>query len=133
MREPRWITRAIVEAIHLDQIREHGGLPGIRDESALEAALARPMHKWFYDSSVSITECAAAYAFGIARSHPFYDGNKRTAFLAAAVFLFINGWQLDADEADVVRIVMGLAAGKIPERAFAVWLKELSRKVRSNP
>lgn len=128
MKEPRWISRAIVEAIHLDQIREHGGLPGIRDENAVEAAFARPVHKWSYNESATIHDCAAAYAFGIARNHPFSDGNKRTAFATAATFLLINGWQFDADEVDVVRIVLGLAAGEISERRLGNWLEKHSRK-----
>lgn len=114
-------------------MREHGGLPGIRDENSLEAALARPLHKWSYNKLASIHDCAAAYAFAIARNHPFADGNKRTAFIAAAVFLQVNGWQFQASEAEVVRSVLSLAAGEISERRFAEWLKTNSGKVQTRP
>ncbi len=79
MGEPRWVERLIVEAVHLDQLREHGGLPGLRDENTLEAALARPRHKWAYGST-DLATLAAAYGYGLVTSHPYRDGNKRTAF-----------------------------------------------------
>ena len=91
MREPRWVPRLVLEAVHLDQLREHGGRPGLRDEHALESALARPRQKWSYEPASDLAALAAAYAFGIARNHPFIDGNKRAAFLAMMVFLGLNG------------------------------------------
>ena len=79
MREPRWVPRLVVDSVHVDQLREHGGLPGVRDENALEAALARPRQKWNYEPESDLSVLAAAYAFGVAKAHPFNDGNKRTA------------------------------------------------------
>lgn len=124
MRTPRWVPRLVVEAVHLDQLREHGGMPGVRDENALEAALARPQQKWNYEPSADLATLAAAYAFGLARSHPFNDGNKRSAFLAAVVFLGLNGKDLDATELDVVQTVTALAAGTLSEDSLAGWIRE---------
>ena len=92
----------VVDAIHLDQIREHGGLAGIRDENALEAALARPRQKRNYEPGTSIPTLAAAYGFGLSRAHPYRDGNKRVAFVVMVVFLELNGWRFAATEAEVV-------------------------------
>ncbi len=118
------MPRLVVEAVHLDQLREHGGMPGVRDENALEAALARPQQKWNYEPSADLATLAAAYAFGLARSHPFNDGNKRSAFLAAVVFLGLNGKDLDATELDVVQTVTALAAGTLSEDSLAGWIRE---------
>lgn len=124
MREPRWVPRLVVEAAHLDQLREHGGLPGLRDESALEAALARPRQQWHYNSSVDLSSLAAAYAFGLARAHPFLDGNKRSAFITMVVFLGLNGNALDASETDVVQVMTAVAAGSLKEEDLAGWVRE---------
>lgn len=123
MREPRWVPRLVVDAAHLDQLRAHGGLPGIRDENALEAALARPRQKWTYDSSVDLATLAAAYAFGVARAHPFNDGNKRMAFLTMVIFLGLNGKDLDASETEVVQAMVALAAGSLKEPQLAEWVR----------
>jgi len=112
----------VVEAVHLDQLREHGGMPGIRDEHALEAALARPRQKWAYDTTCDLATLAAAYAFGIARSHPFHDGNKRMAFLTMAIFLELNGVRFGAPEGEVVEMMVGLAAGKVSEGRIIAWI-----------
>lgn len=114
----------MLEAVHLDQLREHGGLPGIRDENALEAALARPQQKHHYEADSDLATLAAAYAFGLTKAHPFNDGNKRIAFLAAMIFLGLNGKDLDATEAEVVQVVTALAAGSLTEPALATWLRE---------
>lgn len=124
MTTPRWVPRLVLDAAHLDQLREHGGLPGIRDEHALEAALARPQQKHHYEPNSDLATLAAAYAFGIATTHPFNDGNKRAAFLAAMIFLGLNGKDLDATEAEVVQVVTALAAGSLTEAALATWLRE---------
>src|SRR5436309_4901048 len=100
MREPRWVPRLVLEAVHVDQLREHGGLPGLRDENALESALARPRQKWAYDEDADLALLAAAYGFGIASNHPYRDGNKRVAFLAMAVFLGLNGYEIEATETE---------------------------------
>lgn len=123
MREPRWVPRLVVDAVHVDQLREHGGLPGLRDENALEAALARPRQKWHYDSEVDLATLAAAYAFGLSSAHPFNDGNKRIAFLTAVVFLDLNGKDLAAGEAEVVQVMTALAAGTLNEAELATWFR----------
>lgn len=112
--------------MHLDQLREHGGLPGLRDENALESALARPANKWAYGDEPSVFELAAAYGFAIARNHPFSDGNKRTAFMAMYVFLGVNGWEIVAGEPEAVAIVLDLAGGKMNEAALTRWLEQNS-------
>jgi len=128
--EPRWVDRIVVDAIHLDQIREHGGLAGLRDENALEAALARPRQKWHYEPKSSIIELAAAYGFGLSRGHPYRDGNKRVAFVAMVVFLELNGWRLTAKETEAVEAMVALAAGSLSESELAVWLGEHCKKTR---
>jgi len=121
-REPRWLTRLVLDAVHDDQLREHGGLPGLRDENALESALARPRQKWAYDRERDVAVLAAAYAFGLVRNHPYRDGNKRVGFLAMATFLGINEYELDVSEADVVATIVSLAAGHLSERELADWV-----------
>ena len=85
--EPRWLSRVVVDAIHSDQLREHGGLPGVRDENALESALARPQQKWQYGQTTDVRDLAAAYGFGFVKNHPYRDGNKRIGFLAIGMSL----------------------------------------------
>lgn len=131
MATPRWVPRLVLEAVHLDQLREHGGLPGIRDENALEAALARAQQKHHYDPASDLATLAAAYAYGLATAHPFNDGNKRTAFLAAMIFLGLNGKDLEATEEEVVKVVTALAAGSLTEPALAKWIRD--RLVRFKP
>lgn len=131
MAAPRWVPRLVLEAVHLDQLREHGGLPGIRDADALEAALARPQQKHHYEPDADLATLAAAYAFGLSKAHPFHDGNKRVAFLAAMIFLGLNGKDLDATEAEVVQVMTALAAGSLGESALATWMRE--RLVRYRP
>lgn len=123
MAAPRWVPRLVVEATHLDQLREHGGLPGLRDDDALEAALARPQHKAHYEPDSDLGTLAAAYAFAIVKGHPFHDGNKRIAFLTAMIFLGLNGKELDATEAEVVQVMTALAAGTLTETALAAWMR----------
>jgi death on curing protein len=126
--EPRWLTLAVVMAIHEAQIAEHGGSLGIRDAGLLESALARPRNQHVYDEAANLTTLAAAYAFGIAKNHPFVDGNKRTAWVVCATFLEINGSEVTADQSDVVGTVLGLAAGDVHEAAFTAWLDRNRRK-----
>ncbi len=118
------MPRVVVEAIHFDQVREHGGIPGLRDEDLLEAALARPRHKWTYKRRPDLASLAAAYGFGIARNHPFRDGNKRVAFVTMVVFLGLNGLEFSADEAEVVTIIRSLAAGETTEGDLARWIRD---------
>jgi len=123
MAEPRWVPRVVVEAVHYDQIREHGGVPGLRDEDALEAALARPRHKWTYKRRPDLASLAAAYGYGLARNHAFRDGNKRIAFLTMVVFLGLNGHELVADQTDVVTVMLHTAGGHLSEGQLAKWLR----------
>ena len=130
MREPRWVPRLVIDAVHLDQLREHGGLPGVRDENGLEAALARARQKWHYDSDTDLASLAAAYAFGVIKAHAFNDGNKRIAFLSAVIFLGMNGKDLDATETEVVQVTIALAGGTLTEAQLATWIRDrLSRLV----
>lgn len=130
MKEPRWVSRLVVEAIHFDQLREHGGLTGLRDDNALEAALARPQQKWNYEEGSDLPSLAAAYAFGLSRNHPFRDGNKRVSFVVMAVFLELNGVRLVADDTAVVTAMVALAAGQLDESALAEWVRENSKRAR---
>jgi death-on-curing protein len=120
--EPRWLTRVVVDAIHADQLRQHGGLAGVRDDNVLESALARARQKWSYDER-DIAVLAAAYGFGLARNHPYRDGNKRIAFLALATFLGINGYALETTDADVVTTMLMLADGSLGEERLAEWIR----------
>ena len=121
--EPRWLPRLVIDAIHHDMLTTHGGLPGLRDESLLESALARPKQILAYSAEADIATLAAAYAYGLARNHPFNDGNKRVAFMAMAVFAELNGLEFDAPEAEVVDVMLGLAAGELEEVQLADWLR----------
>lgn len=130
MREPKWVERIVVDAIHLDQIREHGGLAGVRDENALEAALARPRQKWHYEPKSDLATLGAAYGFGLSRSHPYRDGNKRVSFVLMAVFLELNGWRFVAEEPAVVQAMVALAEGSLTENDLAEWIRQNSTKSR---
>ena len=123
MSGPKWLFREAVEVMHREQLAEHGGLPCLKDENALEAALARPLHKAAYGES-DVLALAAAYLYGIVRNHPFSDGNKRTGFLAAFTFLYINGLLIDADQASVVAFVLAVAAGEIDEEGATRFLSD---------
>lgn len=122
-REPLWVSRVVLDAVHLDMLRNHGGMPGLRDENALESALARPRQRWAYGRKVDLASLTAAYGFGLARSHPYRDGNKRIAFLAMAVFLGLSGYEIEAPEADVVTVMIKLAAGRLPEAKLTQWIR----------
>jgi death-on-curing protein len=109
--------------MHLDQLRVHGGLLGIRDENVLESALARPQQRWHYDKDVDLPGLAAAYGYGLAMNHPYRDGNKRIAFMALATFVLVNGLELDATEPDVVTVMLSLASGRLTEGDLAGWIR----------
>lgn len=131
-REPRWVDGLVVEAVQHDLIREHGGMPGLRDEHALEAALNRPRQRHAYRPQADLAELAAAYGHGLARGHPFHDGNKRIAFVTMAVFLELNGVTLTPTEAEVVAAMLALAAGELTEDGLAAWVRSRSGgKVRN--
>ncbi len=125
--EPKWVDRLVVDAVHLDLVREHGGMQGVRDEDALKAALARPRQRLAYGEAPDTAELAAAYAFGLVRDHPYHDGNKRIAFVTMAVFLGLNDKRIDATEEDIVAVMLELAAGTLTEDAFAEWVRIHSR------
>lgn len=123
MSEPFWLTRRIIIAIHDEQLAIHGGASGLRDEGMLESALDRPRNKWSYESA-DLPELAAAYAFGIARNHPFVDGNKRTSLLALYTFLGVNGVDFLVPEAEAAAIILSLAAGEVSEESLARWIRD---------
>ena len=120
----------MVDAIQSDQLREHGGLPGIRDENVLESALARPQQKWHYAEQPDIATLAAGYGFGLVRNHPYRDGNKRIGFLAMVTLLGMNGYNLEASDADVVTEMLALADGRVSEEELADWLRRHGGKRR---
>lgn len=120
----------VVDAIHSDQLREHGGLPGPRDENMLESALARPRQKWHYGEATDLPVLAAAYAFGLVNDHPYRDGNKRIGFLAMVTFLEINGYTFEASDADVVTTFLALAAGDLSEDQLTDWIDKHARRSR---
>lgn len=122
-REPQWLSRIVVDAIHHDQLREHGGLPGVRDENVPESALARAQQKWHYLPTADVPVLAAAYAYGLVKNHPYRDGNKRIGFLAMVTFLEINGHQLEATDAEVVSEFVALAEGSVSEDELADWIR----------
>lgn len=121
MTEPIWLDKRIALAMHETLIREYGGNGGVRDEGLLESALARPQNQAAYGDP-TLAEMAAAYAFGIARNHPFVDGNKRTALMAAYAFLRMNGLRLTAPEVEAATVIRDLAAGEIGESELAAWI-----------
>jgi death-on-curing protein len=127
--EPRWVDSLVVEAVHLDLVRAHGGLPGLRDEHALEASLARARQRRAYDDAADVAALAAEYGFGLARNHPFHDGNKRVAFVTMGVFLGLNGYEMEAPEADVVTVMLNLAGGELSQDEMAEWIRSHLKKL----
>ena len=127
MKQPEWVLRETVLALHERLLAEFGGLSGLRDAGMLESALNRPLHRFHYGKS-TLCDLAAAYAFGIVRNHPFLDGNKRIGFTTAVVFLEINGLEFIAEEADATLQTLALAAHELDQNGYAKWLKANSRK-----
>ena len=123
MNEPEWLDIELVFDFHAEQLALFGGADGIRDRGLLESALARPINKFAYGET-ELAALAAAYGFGIARNHPFIDGNKRTALASMIVFLGLNGIDLDATQEEATAIILGLAAGEIPEEILANWIAD---------
>jgi death on curing protein len=118
-----WIQTSVLYAVHGEQLAEHGGASGIRDESLFESALARPQNLAVYENP-DIAALAASYGYGIARNHPFVDGNKRTGFVAVELFLNLNGFELNATDEACVLTMLDVAAGQITEDAFADWIRK---------
>ena len=120
LQEPRWITYEQAIAIHGRQLRRFGGAPGLRDEAMLRSTIERPIN----ESPYELAKRAAAYAFGLAKNHPFVDGNKRFAFLAMMVFLRTNGVRFAPDPAHATKIIMALAAGEVSEASLTRWIRD---------
>lgn len=123
MDDPHWLPRTVVDAVHDDQVRQHGGLAGIRDEGAIESALPRPKHLQTYGDDPDAARLAAAYGAGLAYNHGYRDGNRRTAFLAMYVFLRRNGYRIEAEQAAVVDLMRAVAQGNCEEDELAAWLR----------
>jgi len=126
MTEVRWLTRRMVEAFHAESLARFGGAGGIRDVGLLESALGRPRNRAAFEDDASIFSLATDYCFGLVRNHPFVDGNKRAGLLAARVFLALNGYRFEPEEAMTVEIIRGLAAGTVTEATIMRWLSENS-------
>ncbi|WID98109.1 type II toxin-antitoxin system death-on-curing family toxin [Bosea vestrisii] len=123
MSEPFWLTPDVVADIHSEQLALFGGPDGIRDRGLLESALARPINRFAYGET-DMAALAAAYAFGIAKNHPFIDGNKRVALLALIIFLRLNGIEFAPSEADAAAIILALAAGEVEEEGLTRWIRD---------
>ena len=121
-----WIERSVILAVHEEQLAEHGGAVGLRDEGLFDSALARPLHLDAYGTP-DFADLAAAYGLGLAKNHAFIDGNKRTAFVAVELFLALNGYELEADDPQCVLTMLDVAAGEMDEAAFAAWIRANSR------
>ncbi len=124
MTEPVWLLRSAVLAVHRLMIARFGGADGIRDEGLLDSALARPRNIFEYEDGNALPRLAAAYAAGIVQNHPFVDGNKRTAFMAAYMFLGRNGLKIISDEVSATTMTLSLASSDIDEAAYAIWLEQ---------
>ena len=120
---PAWIDKRALLLLHKESLAQFGGAGGLRDEGLLDSALARPVNKFAYEGCKDLAVLAAAYGFGLARNHPFVDGNKRAAFLAVGVFLAMNGHRLTAKPVDAIEAILALAAGSLDEAHFAGWIK----------
>jgi death on curing protein len=131
MKEPQWVSRRVLLLAHTESIAEHGGLVGIRDEGLLDSALARPRNQFAYRKKCDLADLAAAYAFGLSQNHPFRDGNKRIAFLAAGLFLELNGIELTSEPIVETTTFLSLAAGALSERALARWIRDNTRPIRA--
>jgi death-on-curing protein len=119
--EPRWVSKRAVLALHSEEITEHGGAEGIRDENLLDSALAKPLNVFAYADEPDLFSLAASYASGIARNHAFVDGNKRTSLVISTLFLNLNGWDFEARKEDVLSTFLHLADGSLGEAEFTAW------------
>ena len=123
MNQWKWVNRQVLLLLHDESLAEHGGASGLRDEGLFESALARPFNRALYEQA-DIASLAASYGVGLAKNHPFVDGNKRAAFLAIGLFLAMNGYRLQASQADATLTVMDVAAGVMEESDFAQWIRD---------
>ena len=124
MSEPVWVRRDVLELLHSQTIAEHGGADGLRDEGLLESALARPQNLFHYENVEDVARLAANYTFGLAKNHAFIDGNKRIAFIAAGVFLRLNGYRLTSDQAQATLVMLSVAAGSFGEDELSGWIRK---------
>lgn len=122
MNEPRWVKRAWVDAWHFEELKHFGGQHGVRDQGAIESAIVRPRNKWVYDGVRELPLLAASLGYGLIQNHGYIDGNKRVGFVAMGIFLELNGYALETDEADVVRTMLAVAAGTMSEDEFGDWV-----------
>jgi death-on-curing protein len=122
MSEPVWVRRDVLELLHSQTIAEHGGADGFRDEGLFESALAHAQNLYHYEKVSDVARLAASYGYGLSKNHAFIDGNKRIAFIAAGVFLRLNGYRLTADQAQATLVMLSVAAGSFSEDALADWL-----------
>jgi death on curing protein len=129
VKKPKWLTTAIVTAIHDEAIFEFGGLAGVRDVGLLESALDRPRNRLAYEPKTTLFELAASLCVAVTKNHPFIDGNKRTALLATGAFLFLNGYALEPSEEDEVIMMVAVADGSVLETEFAAWLRRNSTRI----
>jgi death-on-curing protein len=129
--EPRWLSRLVVDVIHSEMLREHGGAPGVRQggEDLIESALARPRNRLAYAPESDLPALAAAYLTGLAKNHGYVDGNKRVGFACAATFLRLNGLRLTASEPEAFDTVVGLVEGRYSEEQIAAWIRSHSESV----
>lgn len=123
MTEPRWINKQALLFLHAASLAAFGGSAGIRDEALLDSALARARNRFLYEPTADIAELAACYGFGVAKNHPFVDGNKRAALHAIGVFLALNNYELSASQPEAIQAILGLAAGEISEPELATWIR----------
>ncbi len=130
MQEPHWISKDTALSMHNRQLAEHGGGDGVRDETLLESALARPQNLFCYsDGPVDMARLAASYAYGIANNHPFVDGNKRTALVVSQTFLALNGYQFTGQFPDEYEVFIKVAAGEMDEETLARWFTDNTEKL----
>ena len=120
----RWIDAKALKILHEESLSLHGGRRGMRDAGLFESALARPENLAHYNADADAADLAASYACGLARNHPFVDGNKRAAFLSIGLFLGLNGYRLTASPVEAIKVMLALASGELPEAALAAWIRE---------
>lgn len=131
MREPKWLTKRMVLAVHDEAVAMFGGTAGIRDEGLLESALSRPQNRHAYESDATMFDLAASLCHGICKNHPFLDGNKRTALLSGRAFLFLNGYVFEPREVDEVENMVAVASGTMDEAGVAAWFREFSKPIKA--
>ena len=124
MREPVWLSRQEVDALHELSITHFGGRYGVRDGGLIDSALARAANRWSYEPGCDLPALAASYCYGLAKNHGYIDGNKRIGFLAMATFLYINGQVLEAPEPEAVMVMLEVAAGRRSEEELAAWIRD---------